>query len=60
MKVIAFFIPPWILLQTNHQQPVEVPLLGGIEKVEEEVEIKEEAEEEEGGVGKGEEGREEE
>ena len=48
-SVIAFFIPPWILLQTNHQQPVEVQLLGGIEKVEEEVEIREEAEEEEGG-----------
>ena len=51
MKVIAFFIPPWILLQTNHQQPVEVQLLGVIEKVEEEVKIKEE--EEEGGGGKG-------
>ena len=53
MKVIAFFIPPWILLQTNHQQPVEVQLLGGIEKVEEEFEIREEAEEEERGGGKG-------
>ena len=51
MKVIALFIPPWILLQTNHQQPVEVQLLllGGTEKVEEEVEIREEAEEKEGG-----------
>ena len=49
----SFFIPPWILLQTNHQQPVEVQLLGGIEKVEEEVQIREEAEEEEGGGGKG-------
>ena len=56
--MIAFFIPPWILLQTNHQQPVEVQLLGGIEKVEEEVEIREEAEE--GGGGIGEEGGEEE
>ena len=50
MKVIAFFIPPWILLQTNHKQPVEVQLLGGIDKLEEEV-IKEEAEEEGGGKG---------
>ena len=58
--MIAFFIPPWIFLQTNHQQPVEVQLLGGIVKVEEEVEIREEAEEEEGGGGKGEEGGEEE
>ena len=49
--MIAFFIPHWILLQTNHQQLVEVQLLGGIEKVEEEVEIREEAEEEEGGKG---------
>ena len=42
--MILLFIPPWILLQTNHRQPVEVQLLGGIEKVEEEVEIREEAE----------------
>ena len=42
--MIVLFIPPWILLQTNHQHPVEVQLLGGIEKVEEEVEIREEAE----------------
>ena len=42
--MIVLFIPPWILLQTNHQQPVEVQLLGGIEKVEEEAEIREEAE----------------
>ena len=42
--MIVLFIPPWILLQTNHQQPVEVQLLGGIEKVEEELEIREEAE----------------
>ena len=60
MKVIALFIPPWILQQTNHQQPVKVQLVGGIEKVEEGVEIREEAEEEEGGGGKGEEGGEEE
>ena len=52
MKVIALFIPPWILLQTNHQQPVKVKLLGGIEKVEQEVEIREEAEEEKGEGGK--------
>ena len=42
--MIVLFIPPWILLQTNHQQPAEVQLLGGIEKVEEEAEIREEAE----------------
>ena len=60
MKVITFFIPPWILLQTNHQQPVEVQLLGGTDKVEEELELREEAEEEEGGGGIGEEGGEEE
>ena len=51
--MIAFFIPPRILLQTNHQQPEEVQLLRGIEKVEEEVEKREEAEEEEGGGGNG-------
>ena len=51
--LIVLFIPPWILLQTNHQQPVEVQLLGGIEKVEEEVEIREEAEGEVERVGRG-------
>ena len=51
--MIVLFIPSWILLQTNHQQPVEVQLLGGIEKVEEEAEIREEAE---GEVEKGREG----
>ena len=61
MKVIALFIPPWILLQTNYQLPVEVQLLGGIEKVEEEVEIREcRGKGRERGGRKGEEGGEEE
>ena len=51
-KVTAPFIPSWIHLQTNHLEPVELQLLGGIEKVYEEVEIREQVEEEEEGGSK--------